>query len=107
MLVDTAHLLIIGSFFEIKVRIIHEKIRYVNVVIQIIRHSNFDMFFIHTGTMLTIFSVIYLFNITCWIVTVLQSICTQCWYVEIFNGRSTDKKGNKISNRYIAFHRIF
>ena len=29
MLVDTAHLLILGSFFELKVRIIHEKIRYI------------------------------------------------------------------------------
>ena len=28
VLVDTAHLLILGSFFELKVRIIHEKIRY-------------------------------------------------------------------------------
>ena len=28
MLVDTAHLLILCSFFELKVRIIHEKIRY-------------------------------------------------------------------------------
>ena len=29
MLVDTAHMLILGSFFELKVLIIHEKIRYV------------------------------------------------------------------------------
>ena len=29
MLVDTAHLLILGSFYELKVRIIHDKIRYV------------------------------------------------------------------------------
>ena len=29
VLVDTAHLLILGSFFELKVRFIHEKIRYI------------------------------------------------------------------------------
>ena len=31
MLIDTAHLLILGSFFELKVRIIHEKIWYMVV----------------------------------------------------------------------------
>ena len=44
MLVDTAQLLILGSFFELRVRIIHEKIRYfyLNIFIASICSLNFN-----------------------------------------------------------------